>query len=58
LLIGTIPLLIIAGILEGFFSPTSETVFLKFSIAAGLFLLLVLYLGKAGTQRKAAAARV
>lgn len=44
LLLGTIPLLVIAGILEGFFSPTSETPFLKFSVAAGLFLLLVLYL--------------
>jgi sulfite exporter TauE/SafE len=57
LLIGTIPLLVIAGILEGFFSPTSETAFLKFSIAAGLFLLLILYLGKAGTQPKTVAAR-
>lgn len=44
LLIGTIPMLIVAGILEGFFSPTSETALLKFSVAAGLFLLLVLYL--------------
>jgi len=44
LLIGTIPMLVIAGILEGFFSPTSETMLLKFSVAAGLFLLLVCYL--------------
>ncbi len=56
LLIGTIPLLIVAGILEGFFSPTSQTAFLKFSIAAALFLLLILYLGKAGTEPKTSAA--
>ncbi|HJW98527.1 MAG TPA: stage II sporulation protein M [Terriglobales bacterium] len=43
LIIGTIPLLVIAGVLEGFFSPTAEPVLLKFSIALGLFLLLVLY---------------
>jgi len=44
LLIGTIPMLVIAGVLEGFFSPTSETALLKFSVAAGLFVLLVLCL--------------
>jgi uncharacterized membrane protein SpoIIM required for sporulation len=44
LLLGTIPMLVIAGILEGFFSPTAETPLLKFSVAAGLFVLLVLYL--------------
>jgi uncharacterized membrane protein SpoIIM required for sporulation len=44
LLLGTIPMLVIAGILEAFLSPTSEPVLLKFSIGGGLFLLLVLYL--------------
>ena len=44
LCIGTIPMLIMAGILEAFLSPTSESVLLKFSVAAGLLLLLLLYL--------------
>jgi uncharacterized membrane protein SpoIIM required for sporulation len=47
LIIGTIPMLVIAGILEAFLSPTSEPVLLKFSIAAGLLLLLLLYLSSA-----------
>jgi len=47
LIIGTIPMLVIAGILEAFLSPTSESVLLKFSIAAALFLLLILYLSSA-----------
>jgi len=47
LIIGTIPMLVIAGILEAFLSPTSESVLLKFSVAAALFLLLVLYLSSA-----------
>lgn len=44
LLLGTIPMLIIAGILEGFLSPTAAPPLLKFSVGAGLFMLLVLYL--------------
>lgn len=44
LLLGTIPMLVIAGILEGFLSPTAEPVLLKFSVGGGLFLLFVLYL--------------
>lgn len=47
LLIGTIPMLVVAGILEAFFSPTSEPVLLKFSVATGLFLLLIMYLSSA-----------
>jgi uncharacterized membrane protein SpoIIM required for sporulation len=41
---GTIPLLFVAGCLEGFFSPSSAPVWLKFSVGAGLFLLLNLWL--------------
>jgi uncharacterized membrane protein SpoIIM required for sporulation len=41
---GTVPLLFIAGCLEGFFSPSSAPVWLKFSVGAGLFLLLNLWL--------------
>jgi uncharacterized membrane protein SpoIIM required for sporulation len=44
LCIGTIPMLVMAGILEAFLSPSSESVLLKFSVAAGLLLLLLLYL--------------
>jgi uncharacterized membrane protein SpoIIM required for sporulation len=47
LLIGTIPMLVIAGTLEAFFSPTFEPVLLKFSVAAGLFFLLIAYLSSA-----------
>ncbi|MBV9148127.1 MAG: stage II sporulation protein M [Acidobacteria bacterium] len=51
LLLGTIPMLIIAGLLEGFLSPTAEPPLLKFSVGGALFLLLVLYLGGASAGR-------
>jgi len=41
---GTIPMLFVAGCLEGFFSPTAAPVALKFSVGATLFLLLLLWL--------------
>jgi uncharacterized membrane protein SpoIIM required for sporulation len=41
---GTIPMLFIAGCLEGFFSPSGAPVWLKFSVGAKLFLLLNLWL--------------
>jgi len=41
---GVIPMLIVAGNLEGFFSPSSAPVALKFSVGAGLFVLLLLWL--------------
>ncbi len=41
---GTIPMLFVAGCLEGFFSPSSAPVWLKFSVGAGLFVLLNLWL--------------
>jgi uncharacterized membrane protein SpoIIM required for sporulation len=44
LLIGVIPLLIIAGTIEGFFSPTSAPVSMKFLLAAALFAALLMYL--------------
>jgi uncharacterized membrane protein SpoIIM required for sporulation len=44
LLVGTIPMLIIAGTVEGFFSPSSAPRALKFSLAAVLFAALLLYL--------------
>lgn len=41
---GVIPMLMTAGTLEGFFSPSSAPVALKFSIGAGLFALLLVWL--------------
>ncbi len=43
LVLGTIPMLFIAGIVEGFFSPSNAPVALKFAVAAMLFVLLLLY---------------
>jgi uncharacterized membrane protein SpoIIM required for sporulation len=44
LLLGTVPLLFIAGIIEAFVSPTGLAVSLKFGMAASLFVLLLAYL--------------
>ncbi len=44
LLVGTIPILIVAGLIEAFVSPTGIAVSLKFMIAAALFVLLGVYL--------------
>ncbi len=44
LLVGAIPILILAGVIEGFFSPTHVPSALKFTLAAFLFAALALYL--------------
>ena len=44
LLLGTVPILIVAGVIEGFVSPTGLALPLKFSMAAALFVLLNIYL--------------
>jgi len=44
LLLGTIPILIVAGLIEAFVSPTGLPIPLKFSMAAALFVLLGVYL--------------
>jgi len=44
LLVGVIPMLIIAGTIEAFFSPSSTPASLKFAAAAIFFLLLIGYL--------------
>ncbi|HTW79530.1 MAG TPA: stage II sporulation protein M [Terracidiphilus sp.] len=44
LVAGIIPLLVIAGTLEGFFSPSDAPVWLKFTVGAMLFTLLNLWL--------------
>jgi len=59
LLVGVIPMLIVAGTIEAFFSPSSTPAYLKFIAAAALFRLLIAYLAsgrrtETGTQRLAA----
>jgi uncharacterized membrane protein SpoIIM required for sporulation len=44
LISGVIPLLVIAGTLEGFFSPSNAPIWLKFTVGGLLFLLLNLWL--------------
>jgi uncharacterized membrane protein SpoIIM required for sporulation len=44
LLLGTIPMLIVAGVIEGFFSPSDAPVWEKFAVAAALFAALLSYL--------------
>lgn len=43
LALGIIPMLIVAGTIEGFVSPSELAVKWKYSLAAGLFVLLLLY---------------
>lgn len=49
LFLGTLPLLFIAGLVEGFVSPSALPMSLKFMLAAALFTLLVLYLRQAAS---------
>jgi uncharacterized membrane protein SpoIIM required for sporulation len=54
LLVGCIPMLVVAGVIEAFVSPTNMPAVLKFGLAAALFTLLVAYLGmleKSQTRR-------
>jgi uncharacterized membrane protein SpoIIM required for sporulation len=44
LVVGVVPLLVVAGVIEAFVSPTGLEVGLKFGLAAGLFALLSAYL--------------
>ncbi|KAA6458813.1 stage II sporulation protein M [Acidobacteria bacterium AB60] len=48
---GIIPLLVIAGCLEGFFSPSAAPVWLKFTVGAVLFTLLNVWLFRPGKAR-------
>jgi uncharacterized membrane protein SpoIIM required for sporulation len=54
LIAGIIPLLVIAGTLEGFFSPSSAPVWLKFTVGGILFTLLLLWLFRPLPQKQAA----
>jgi uncharacterized membrane protein SpoIIM required for sporulation len=53
LVLGTIPMLLIAGFVEGFISPTSLAPGLKFLLAAALGTLLVLYLMRRSPEPEA-----
>jgi uncharacterized membrane protein SpoIIM required for sporulation len=48
LLVGVIPMLIVAGTIEAFFSPSATPAYLKFIAAAALFTLLIGYLWGVG----------
>ena len=50
LLAGTVPMLLIAGTIEAFFSPTKAPVAMKFSLAAVLFVALNTYLFASGRR--------
>jgi uncharacterized membrane protein SpoIIM required for sporulation len=50
LLVGTVPILIIAGLIEAFVSPTGLAIPLKFTMAAALFVLLNVYLFGVGRE--------
>jgi len=50
LLLGTIPLLVIAGVIEAFISPVKIATPLKFTLSAVLFTALVLYLSSGRNQ--------
>jgi len=56
LVLGTIPMLLIAGFVEGFVSPTGLAPYVKFLLAAALATLLVLYLMSGGAREDAAPA--
>jgi hypothetical protein len=44
LLVGVIPMLFVAGMIEGFFSPSPVRARFKFALAAAIFAMLVAYL--------------
>lgn len=50
LLLGVIPILVVAGVVEGFVSPVAIAPGVKFAIGASLFVLLAAYLGLAGAR--------
>lgn len=51
LVLGTVPILIIAGTIEAFVSPTGMAIQLKFAMSAALFVLLCAYLFGAGREK-------
>jgi uncharacterized membrane protein SpoIIM required for sporulation len=51
LVVGIIPMLIVAGTIEGFVSPSELPVWLKYTVAAGMFGLLLLYVKRKPTKQ-------
>jgi uncharacterized membrane protein SpoIIM required for sporulation len=56
LLLGVVPMLLVAGTIEGFFSATAVPMVMKFSLAGVLFAALVSYLFGMGKSRPDGAA--
>ncbi len=54
LVLGTVPILIVAGTIEAFVSPTGLAIPLKFAMSAALFVLLCAYLFGAGREKPTA----
>lgn len=50
MVVGVIPMLILAGIVEGFISPSFLPAAMKFLLSGSLFFLLVVYLGSAAPR--------
>ena len=57
LMLGVIPILVVAGLIEGFLSPTKLPPVLKYSFAAALFTLFAFYLAYAGREQESAVPR-
>ena len=51
LVLGIVPMLIVAGTIEGFVSPTSLAPKWKYTLAAGMFCLLLLYVMRKGPKQ-------
>jgi hypothetical protein len=51
-MLGVIPILVVAGTIEGFLSPTKLPPAVKYSFAAALFTLFAVYLTQAGRKEK------
>src|ERR1017187_7870764 len=57
LVLGIIPMLIVAGTIEGFVSPSNLPVWVKYSVAAGMFVLLLLYVKRKTPKQAPAVSR-
>ena len=51
LVLGIVPMLILAGTIEGFVSPSELPVWLKFSVATAMFLLLLLFVKRKAPEQ-------
>lgn len=51
LVLGIIPMLIVAGTIEGFLSPSNVPAWLKFCVAAGMFCLFLVYVMPKGGKK-------